>query len=36
MYTFDQYFWLEITNNKTVKKKIHQLVLHIVCKMFVQ
>ena len=36
MYTFDQYFWLEMRNTYTTKRseKNHQLVLHILCKLF--
>jgi len=38
MYTYDQYVWLEITNTYTTKqsKYGHQLVFHILCKLFVQ
>jgi len=39
MYTFDKYFSLEITkhlHNKTVDNCVHQLVLHILCELFVQ
>jgi len=38
MYTFDQYFWLEITNTYTTQHSIffYQLVLHILCELFVQ
>jgi len=38
MYTFDQYFWLEITNTYTTKQSIffHHLVLQILFKLFVQ